>query len=102
MALLSVNYSRVEGRFPMENLVKCSTRRALNLTEDWLLSVVSEDDWNNHYKDVLSVTFDDEERMDYQHDAWGEPDEEGRGEFILERNEDASVSNFNFSGTAKP
>lgn len=102
MAVLSANYSRVEARFSNENLLKCSTRRALNLTEDWLMSVVSEDDWNNHFKEILTLTLEDEDRFKEQLSNWGDPDEEGRGEFVLIRNEEeAPPSNFNFKPATK-
>lgn len=98
VSALSVNYARVEARFPVEDLLTCTARRALNLTEDWLLSVVSEEDWNNHYKDILASSLEDQERLEDQMERWGDPDEDGRGEFNLVRRDTEEVpSNFNFN-----
>lgn len=95
-AVLSQNYGRVEARYHAEDLLGVTLRRALNLTEDWLLSVVSEDDWNNHYKEILTSNFEDSKRLEEQRERWGEPDDEGKGEFVLERLEQPQESNFNF------
>lgn len=103
LSLLSVNYSRVESRFPTENLLTCPARRALNFTEDWLLSVVSKDDWDNHYKNILTTDLAERERLAEQQELWGDPDEEGKGAFVLVRNEEeAPSSNFSFKPAAKP
>jgi hypothetical protein len=49
------------------------------------------------------MSFDDQERLEEQMTLWGEPDEEGRGEFILQRLDDVKVeSNFSFSSAPKP
>lgn len=71
--------------------------------ETFLLANVSEDDWNNHYKDTLTTTLEDKERLEEQAERWGEPDKEGRGEFVLTRHEEVAPvpTNFNFK-PAKP
>lgn len=95
-SVLAFNYGRVESRYPTVDLLQITTRRALNLTEDWLLSVVSEDDWNDNYKDILTADFGDDERLAEQREKWGDPDEDGRGSFVLERKEQPATSNMNF------
>lgn len=97
MATLSANYGRIEGQFPNEDLLG-STRRVLNLTEAWLLSVVSEEDWEKHYKEVLTTDPNERQRLIEQRERWGEPDEEGKGDFQLVRGADPAPtsSGFNF------
>lgn len=96
-AQLAANYGRVEAKFPSVDLIACTARRALNLTEDWLLSVISQEDWENGVKEILTTTLSDEEQFGDIAERWGEPDDDGRGSFTLERNDEPPASNFNFS-----
>lgn len=67
----------------------CTLRRGLNLIEAWLLTVVSQEDWERDYKPILTRTHEDNKQLEEVRERWGDPDEEGRGEFILVRNESA-------------
>lgn len=59
--------------------------------------MVSEDDWNNKYKAILSADIDEAKRLKEQAERWAQPSEDGRGAFVLERHENLPVaSNFNF------
>lgn len=97
---LAANFGRIESRYPSVDMLEVSLRRSLNLTEDWLLSVVTEDDWNKHYKEILTANFEDAERLEEQREAWPEG-ENGKGEFILVRKEQPETANISFK-PAKP
>lgn len=67
------------------------------------MTVISPEQWENDFKPILSVDTDEEARLAELREKWGEPDEQGRGEFILTRPEDQPVSsNFNMKSAPKP
>lgn len=68
------------------------------------MTVVSPEDWEEKFKPILSSNTDEEARLVELREKWGEPDEEGRGEFVLTRGdaEQPVSSNFNMKTTAKP
>jgi len=57
----------------------------LNYSEAWLLSVVSDEQWNSDYKDILTLTFDEADKRREAQRKWRPADESGKGEFVLER-----------------
>lgn len=68
------------------------------------MTVVSPEDWEANYKPILSTNTDDDTRLTEMREKWGDPDEQGRGEFILVRNEveQPKTSNFNMGSAPKP
>lgn len=102
-ATLAVNYGRVEARFPNEDLLRVSVRRALNLTEDWLLSVISQEDWENQWREILTSNSGEAKRLQEQREKWGEAQDGKPGAFILERlDEQPATPAINFGSTPAP
>lgn len=68
------------------------------------MSVVSPEDWESQFKPILASNTDDEIRLAEMREKWGDPDEQGRGEFVLVRNEEEqpATSNFNMGSAPKP
>lgn len=67
------------------------------------MTVISPEQWENDYKPILANNVDEQQRLEELQEKWGEPDEGGRGEFVLVRHDPPSGgSNFNMGSAPKP
>jgi hypothetical protein len=67
------------------------------LTLAWLLAVIDPEVWKTDYQPVLSRGFSDVAAEREARANWGDPDEQGRGEFRLERGPEVEGRKINFS-----
>lgn len=83
----------------MEDLMASTVRRALNLTEAWLLSVISPEDWDNRYKAILNLTVETAREQRRARAVLAPESADGRGKMVVIREEpkdDAPKRTLNF------